>query len=120
MWFSVASGAGGSLDVLFHALADPTRRALLARLRQGDATVSQLAAPARLTLTGLRKHLRVLEQAGLVRTRKQGRSRRARLLPGSLAPAADFVAPYLGVSPDAEGTPATAVPYVDLSDMDVT
>ena len=68
-----------SLDRTFAALADPTRRAVLTRLGQGPASLGELAAPAGITITGMAKHVRVLEDAGLVTTEKVGRSRRCRL-----------------------------------------
>lgn len=72
------------LDDAFSALADPTRRAILARLRSGEATISELAGPAGMSLTGLKKHVRVLEEAGLVSTEKRGRTRHCRLGPRGL------------------------------------
>jgi DNA-binding transcriptional ArsR family regulator len=74
------------IDRTLAALADPNRRAILERLgHQGEASVSQLAEPAGITLTGMKKHLRVLEEAGLVMTEKVGRTRRCRLEPKGLA-----------------------------------
>jgi DNA-binding transcriptional ArsR family regulator len=73
------------VDRTFAALADPTRRALVERLRGGSATISELAEPFAISLTGMRKHVRVLEDAELVRTEKVGRSRRCTLVPDSLA-----------------------------------
>ncbi len=67
------------LDRIFASLADPTRRAVLERLGESPATIGELAAPAGMTLTGMTKHIRVLEDAGLVITEKVGRSRRCRL-----------------------------------------
>src|SRR5579864_6267113 len=62
--------AGDRLDATFTALADPTRRTILARLARGDATVNELAAPFEMTLPGISKHLKVLERCGLIsRTR---------------------------------------------------
>jgi DNA-binding transcriptional ArsR family regulator len=63
------------LDRTFSALADPTRREILVRLTRGPASISELAAPFGITLTGLKKHVQVLEEAGLVRTEKVGRTR---------------------------------------------
>jgi DNA-binding transcriptional ArsR family regulator len=63
------------LDSVFHALADPTRRAVIQRLGQGPATVSQLAEPFAMALPSFMKHVAVLEQTGLVRSRKEGRIR---------------------------------------------
>ena len=67
------------LDRAFAALSDPTRRGILARLGEGPATVGELAEPAGMTLTGLKKHVQVLEDAGLVTTEKVGRSRHVQL-----------------------------------------
>jgi DNA-binding transcriptional ArsR family regulator len=67
------------LDRTFAALADPTRRTMLERLGRGSATVSELAEPLGISLTGVKKHLHVLEEAGLVSTEKVGRSRHCRL-----------------------------------------
>ncbi len=74
-----------SIDKTLAALADPTRRAALEQLgRQGSASVSELAAPAGISLTGMKKHLKVLEEAGLVSTEKVGRTRRCSLGPKRL------------------------------------
>jgi DNA-binding transcriptional ArsR family regulator len=70
------------LDATFAALADPTRRAILARLARHDASVSELARPFRISLPGVHKHLGVLERAGLVAHTKDGRVRRCRLVRG--------------------------------------
>jgi DNA-binding transcriptional ArsR family regulator len=72
------------LDGVFAALSDPTRRAILERLAQGSATISELAVPAGISLTGLAKHVRILENARLVATEKRGRTRRCRLGPRRL------------------------------------
>jgi len=71
------------LDATFMALADPTRRAIVARLARGDATVNELAAPFNMTLPGISKHLKVLERSGLI-----SRSRHAQFRPCHLEPAA--------------------------------
>lgn len=63
-----------SLDQVFHALADPTRRGMLDSLREGEKAVSALAKPFEMTLAGASKHVQVLVDAGLVLRRKQGRS----------------------------------------------
>jgi DNA-binding transcriptional ArsR family regulator len=63
------------LDAVFQALADPTRRAVLGRLGQGPAPISELAAPFDMALPSFLKHIRQLEQSGLIRTRKRGRVR---------------------------------------------
>ena len=72
------------LDRTFAALADPTRRAVLERLGSGSATVSELAEPFSISLTGMKKHVHVLEEAGLVRTQKVGRSRVCTAVPQPL------------------------------------
>ncbi|MER7134577.1 ArsR/SmtB family transcription factor [Streptosporangium saharense] len=72
------------LDRVFAALSDGTRRDILVRLGEGPATVSQLAERAGITVTGLAKHVKVLEEAGLVATEKVGRVRRCRLGPERL------------------------------------
>ena len=64
-----------SLDLTFQALADPTRRAMVERLTQGPATVSELAQPLPMSLPAVMQHLAMLESAGLVRSRKVGRVR---------------------------------------------
>jgi DNA-binding transcriptional ArsR family regulator len=69
------------VDRAFAALADPTRRAVLERLGSGPATISELAAPFGISLTGMKKHVLVLEDAGLVLTEKVGRARRCTLVP---------------------------------------
>lgn len=68
----------------FNALRDPTRRGILERLGRGDASISDLAARFSMTLTGIKKHVRVLEDAKLVTTQKQGRVRTCRLGPRTL------------------------------------
>jgi DNA-binding transcriptional ArsR family regulator len=69
----------GRLDEAFAAISDPTRRGILGRLGQGDATITELAARFDMTLTGMKKHVKVLESAGLVATEKVGRVRTCRL-----------------------------------------
>lgn len=80
-----------SLDATFAALSDPTRRAILARLAAGQCSVSELAAPFDASLPAISKHLRVLENAGLVVRRREGRVRRCRLRPAPLMKAADWI-----------------------------
>jgi DNA-binding transcriptional ArsR family regulator len=75
----------GRLDASFAALSDPTRRGVLERLGRADASITDLADLFHMTLTGMRKHVRVLEQAGLVATAKVGRVRTCRLGPRRLA-----------------------------------
>ena len=82
------------LDGTFSALSDPTRRAILERLRRGPATIGELAEPAGMSLTGLGKHVRVLEEAGLVTTEKVGRTRECRLGPGRLEDATRWIERY--------------------------
>lgn len=67
------------LDSAFAALSDPTRRGILERLGRGDASIGDLATRFKMTLTGMRKHVRILEGAGLVTTKKVGRVRNCRL-----------------------------------------
>ncbi|MBE7217676.1 MAG: helix-turn-helix transcriptional regulator [Caulobacteraceae bacterium] len=73
------------MDAAFAALSDPTRRGVLERLGRADASISELADGFHMTLTGMRKHVHVLERAGLVATRKAGRVRTCRLGPRRLA-----------------------------------
>ena len=70
-----------TVDRAFAALADPTRRAVLERLGGGSATISELAEPFGMSLTGMKKHIRLLEEANLVATEKVGRARRCALVP---------------------------------------
>jgi DNA-binding transcriptional ArsR family regulator len=81
-----------SLDEVFRALGDPTRRDLVERLVAGPATVSELARPLDMTLSGVLQHLAVLEGCGLVRSEKAGRTRTCRLEPVGLQLAADWFA----------------------------
>jgi len=83
-----------TLDNAFSALSDPTRRAILERLGKGEATVSELAELAGMSLTGLKKHLGVLEQAGLVSTEKRGRTRHCQLGPHRLDDAERWIEDY--------------------------
>ena len=80
------------LDRVFHALADPTRRAVLRRLGSGPAAVTELARPFRMALPSFSQHLDVLERCGLVRSRKKGRVRTYRLAPRRLATAEQWIA----------------------------
>ena len=79
------------LDQTFAALADPTRRALLDQLGSGERTLSELAAPLPMSLMAVQKHGKVLEEAGLVETRKLGRSRYVKLRPEGLTPIAQWI-----------------------------
>ena len=76
-----------SLDRVFHALADPTRRAMLLSLAGGERNISELAAPFAMSFVAASKHVRVLESAGLVHRRIEGRSHLCRLEPAPLAAA---------------------------------
>ena len=78
-------------DAVFHALGDPTRRALLERLDSGPLTVSQLAAPFSISLAAVVQHLQILEQCGLVQTEKVGRVRTCSIAPGGLDSAIDWL-----------------------------
>ena len=83
-----------TLDSSFAALADPTRRAILLRLGRSAASISELSADFEMTLTGLKKHVQVLEEAGLVATKKIGRVRRCELGPRRLEDVDRFIATY--------------------------
>jgi len=82
------------LNDVFHALSDSTRRAILARLANGDAQVTELAGPFDMSLPAISKHLGVLEKAGLLHRQKDGRIRRCQLTAGPLESAADWVNVY--------------------------
>jgi DNA-binding transcriptional ArsR family regulator len=82
------------LDATFAALADPTRRAILARLAQGEATVTELATPFAMSQPGVSKHLRVLEHAGLISRRRDAQRRPCRLEAAPLKDAMDWLAAY--------------------------
>src|SRR5216684_2795478 len=79
------------LDRTFAALADPTRRAILARLVAGEATVNELAAPFAISLPAISRHLKVLETAALIVRTREGQHRRCRLAPARLNEAADWL-----------------------------
>ena len=82
------------LDVVFGALADPTRRAILARLATGEATVTELAAPFAMSMPAVSKHLKVLERAGLISRGRSAQSRPCRLEAAPLADVAAWVQTY--------------------------
>ena len=82
------------LDRTFSALSDPTRRDILERLANGPATISELAHPSGISLPGVMKHVRILEQAALVTTEKHGRTRHCRLRPARLDDAAEWIQLY--------------------------
>ncbi len=81
-----------AIQEIFHALADPTRCAIVAALGQGPCTVSRLAEPFEMALPSLMKHLAVLERSGVVRSRKQGRIRTCELVPARLGQAEQWLA----------------------------
>ena len=83
-----------TLDRIFAALADSTRRGILSRLGESPATLGELAEPFEMTLTGLKKHVSVLEEAGLVTTEKVGRVRRCRLGSDNLDDALGWITHY--------------------------
>lgn len=82
------------LSLTFGALADPTRRAILARLAKGVASVSELAEPFEMSLPAISKHLKVLERAGLVKKGRDAQWRPCRLDAAPLAQADNWMAPY--------------------------
>ena len=83
-----------ALDSTFAALADPTRRGILEQLGRGDASISELADRFEMSLTGLKKHVGILEQSGLVVTRKVGRVRHCRLGPRRLERESAWIEKY--------------------------
>ncbi len=82
------------LDTVFSALSDPTRRAILQRLTRGEATVTQVAAPFETSLPAISKHLKVLEGAGLIARRREGRTHYLRLVATPLQDAAEWLNTY--------------------------
>ena len=89
--------AGARLDASFAALSDATRRGVLELLGRGDASITALAQTFDMTLTGMRKHVGVLEQAGLVSTAKVGRVRTCMLGPGRLDEEGEWLDRYRGL-----------------------
>jgi DNA-binding transcriptional ArsR family regulator len=83
---------GATLDRVFQALADPSRRDMVERLSQGPASVSELARPLAMTLAGVVQHLQVLEASGLVRSEKLGRVRTCRIEPAALTSVEQWIA----------------------------
>jgi DNA-binding transcriptional ArsR family regulator len=83
-----------TLDTVFSALSDPTRRAILVQLQRGEATVTELASPFSTSLPAISKHLRVLENAGLIARRKEGRTHYVRLVAAPLQSAAEWLTLY--------------------------
>ena len=80
-----------TLDRTFSALSDPTRRDILERLASGPASISELARPIRISLPGVLKHVRILEEARLVTTEKHGRTRECRLGPAQMDDATKWI-----------------------------
>jgi DNA-binding transcriptional ArsR family regulator len=91
-----SAATSDGLSITFAALADPTRRAILARLSQGEATVNELAEPFPVTLQAISKHLKVLERAGLIVRGRTAQLRPSRLQGAALKNAADWLADYRG------------------------
>jgi DNA-binding transcriptional ArsR family regulator len=85
------SPAAPPLDLMFQALADPTRRAMVDQLSRGPASVSDLAAPLPMSLPAVVQHLKILEASGLVRSEKRGRVRTCRLEPATLSLAETWI-----------------------------
>jgi DNA-binding transcriptional ArsR family regulator len=86
--------ADDRLSVVFAALADPTRRAILARLADGDATVTELAEPFSISLPAISRHLKVLERAGLISRSRSGQWRSSTLETAALKEATDWMERY--------------------------
>jgi DNA-binding transcriptional ArsR family regulator len=82
------------LSLTFSALADPTRRSILARLARGEASVTELASPFKMSLPAISKHLQVLERAGLIARGREAQWRPCRLEPEALKTVADWVEEY--------------------------
>jgi DNA-binding transcriptional ArsR family regulator len=89
-----ASGGAGGLDATFAALADPTRRAILARLASGEVSVAELAEPFAMTQPAISKHLKVLERAGLISCGREAQRRPRRLEAAPLAEASRWLDNY--------------------------
>jgi DNA-binding transcriptional ArsR family regulator len=81
-----------SLDLMFQALADPSRRVMVERLSRGPAAVSELAQPLAMSLPAVVQHLQVLEASGLVRSEKVGRVRTCRIEPAAMRPVEQWIA----------------------------
>jgi DNA-binding transcriptional ArsR family regulator len=90
----IATATPDALDATFAALADPTRRAILARLVEGEAAVTELARPFEMTLPAVSKHLKVLERAGLIERSRHAQFRPCRLAPEPLREVAAWVEDY--------------------------
>jgi DNA-binding transcriptional ArsR family regulator len=92
--------SGDQLSAVFGALADPTRRAILARLADGDASVMELAAPFSVSQPAISKHLKVLESAGLISRQRRATARLSHLEPEPLKEATDWLARYRAIWED--------------------
>lgn len=92
----VYSSSSDPLSAVFGALADPTRRAILARLTSGEASVTELAEPFAMSLPAVSKHLKVLERAGLIARAREAQWRPCRLDAGPLREVADWIEHYRG------------------------
>ena len=99
-----------SLDNTFHALADPTRRAVIARLIKGNASVKELAEPFSMGLSSFMKHIKVLEESNLITSEKVGRVRTCRLKPKQLAVTEDWLSEHRKLW---EGRADSLVEYVE-------
>jgi DNA-binding transcriptional ArsR family regulator len=88
----LTQAAAASLDLVFQALADPTRRAIVLRLTRGPMSVSELARPFAMSLPAVVQHLQVLESSGLVRSEKTGRVRTCSIQPSTLRTAEQWIA----------------------------
>lgn len=97
-----------NLESVFRALADPTRRAVLARLTTGPSSIGELAGPFDIALPSFLQHVQMLEHCGLVRTRKQGRVRICRIEPGRIAEAEHWLSQQRQLR---EGQPARLSAY---------
>jgi DNA-binding transcriptional ArsR family regulator len=86
--------SSAQLDATFSALADPTRRAILARLASGETSVSELAEPFAMSMPAISKHLKVLQRAGLIERGREAQWRPCRLAPGPLKDASDWLEHY--------------------------
>ncbi|MCU0877998.1 MAG: metalloregulator ArsR/SmtB family transcription factor [Pirellulaceae bacterium] len=91
------TAAAVHLDTVFHALANPTRRAVVERLSRGPATTSELAKPFDMALPSFMQHLQVLEDSGLVLSEKRGRVRIVRIQPTNLERVAEWLAQLLSI-----------------------
>ena len=88
------TSATDRLDATFNALADPTRRAILARLARGGASVGELAAPFTISAPAISRHLKVLERAGLIQRERKAQQRHIRIDGGAFGEAADWLTQY--------------------------